>query len=236
MEEDEPVSFWPRLIEGAMFDLKMPVSVVHGFARMLELERLGPITEKQRAAAQEIQKAVRRITDVVDALQGLASLHGAGWRVEMTAISLSQVLSEVGRLPEEGGKLLIGEGQGAIDVRTQAEHDQVMGALPLVRRAFVGLVRIVAFDQLNGERPLSIWIVDSPTASELWVVLAATDQVREAVRTPRESLSPLRWTPRGLSMDVPFAREIVQAHGGQLLALPEGIPGIVVALPKRSMT
>jgi signal transduction histidine kinase len=236
MEENEPVSVWPLLVAGAMFDLKTPISIVNGYGRMLERERCGPITEKQRTAAQAIQHAARQISEVVDALQGLASLQGAGWRVEMTTISLRQVLSEVGRLPAEGGKLLIDERQGSIDVRIQAEHDEVIGALALVRRALVGLVRIVAFDQLNGERPLSIWIVDSPTASELWIVLAATDQIREAVRAPRESLSPLRWTPRGWSMDLPFASGIVQAHGGQLLALPEGIPGMVVALPKLSAT
>jgi hypothetical protein len=33
-------------------------------------------------------------------------------------------------------------------------------------------------------------------------------------------------------MDWPFASEIVRAHGGELLALPEGIPGAVVILPK----
>ncbi len=211
------------------------MTVVNGYARMLDAEKCGPVTEKQRAVLGEIQKAVSKIQDVVDALQGLASLHGEGWRIEMTTISLRQVLSEICSLQAEGGKLLIDERQGSIDVRTQTQHDEFLGALPLVRRALVGLVRIVAIHQLNGERPLSIWIVESPKASELWVVLAATDQIREAVRHRRESLSPLRWTPRGWSMDLPFASGIVQAHGGQLLALPEGIPGMVVALPKLSV-
>src|SRR5881392_755953 len=136
MEEDEPLSVWPRLIAGAMCDLKHPINVVNGYGRMLELERCGPITEKQRASAQGIQQAACQIREVVDALEGLASLHRAGWRVEMTTISLRQVLAEGGRLP-------IGERQGSIDVRIQAEHDEVVGALALVRRALVGLVRIV---------------------------------------------------------------------------------------------
>jgi hypothetical protein len=37
-------------------------------------------------------------------------------------------------------------------------------------------------------------------------------------------------------MDLPFAGAIVRAHGGQLLALPEGTPGAVVALPRPAGT
>jgi signal transduction histidine kinase len=225
MSEDNPSTNWPGLVAGGMFQLRSPLSVVQGYVRMFEVERFGPVTEEQRRAFQAIQQAAREIAAIVNALDGLASLEGAGWRIDKASISLGKLLSEVAGLPWH-------QNVAPYDIRTAAEDDTVTGVFSLLRHALAGLARSVAWDQLNGERPLSIWVVDPPVGSERWIVLAATDQIQEAVQTSRESLSPFDERPNRGTMDLFFAGGIVRAHGGQLLALPTGVSGAVVALPR----
>jgi light-regulated signal transduction histidine kinase (bacteriophytochrome) len=225
MSEGNRITNWPSLVAGAMFDLKTPMAIVRGYLRMLENERLGPVTEKQRASFQEIQKATLGIVEILNDLDGLASLQGGGWSIDKASVSIGKLLSEVAGLP-----LL--QHVAPVDIRIGAEHDAVTGVFRLLRQALAKLAHFIAWHQLRGERPLSIWLVDPPAASDLWIVLAATDQIQSAVKTSRDSLLPFAERQGPMSMNLPFAGAIVRAHGGELVALPTGVPGAVVVLPR----
>jgi hypothetical protein len=226
MGKVNPATNWVWLVSGAMFEMKTPLSVVDGYARMLESEKIGAVTEKQRDALRALRKAAGDVREIVHALEGLASLEGAWPRIETERVPLGPLLTEV-------ADLWFFERCRPIDVRVSDQHDEVIGARRLLQRAVAGLCRWVVLDQFGiNERPLSIWVVDRLAASERWIVLAATDDIREAVEVRRESLTPFDHRPRGLSMDLPFADGIVRAHGGQLFALPGGMVGAVVALPR----
>jgi len=227
MEKINPATDWVWLVSGAMFEVKTPLSVVEGYARLLEKEKVGPLTEKQRGVLQALQKAVGDVREILQALAGLASLEGAWPGIERVRVPLAPLLTEVAGLP-------FLERRGPVDVRVKDQHIEVMGAGPLLRRAIAGLARWVVWEQFQDDRPLSIWIVDPLAVSELWIVLAATDDIQEAVKMPHETLTPLGDPARRLSMDLPFAHGIVRAHGGQILALPGGMHGAVVTLPRSS--
>jgi signal transduction histidine kinase len=228
MSEDRPSTNWPWLVAGGMFELRTMISVVLGSVALLNSERAGPLTEQQRTFLQHIRQSTGQISDMVEALAGLASFEGA-WSTsnsEKESVSLGKLLSEVGDLP-------VLQHAGRVDVRAHGQLHEIIAAPRLLLDALAGLARFVACDQLQGKRPLSIWIVDRLAASERWIVLAASEQIQEAVKTPRERLTLLNERAgRSLSMDLPFAGAIVRAHGGELLALPEGTPGAVVTLPR----
>ena len=232
MSEDRPTTNWPWLVAGGMFDLQSPINAVQGYVGMLTSDRFGPLTEEQRSRClQQIRQTTGQISQIVEALAGLASLEGA-WSTSTSSkgsVSLGKLLSEVADLP-------FLQDAGRVDVRAHGQHDEVIGAPRLLSRAFAGLARSLAFDQLGGKRPLSIWIVDPLATSEIWIVLAAPEQKQEAAKTPRERLTLLDERAGRLSMDLPFAGAIIRLHGGQLLALPEGTPGAVVALPRPAGT
>ena len=222
-----PATNWVWLVSAAMFDVKGPLSVVEGYARLLEIERIGAVTEKQRDALRSLQKAAGDVREIVQALAGLASLEGAWPGIERVRVPLAPLLTEVAGLPflERGGP---------VDVRVRDQRSEVIGVRHLLQRAVAGLARWVVWEKAQDERPLSIWVVDTLAASELWIVLAATDDIREAVEMPHESLTALDDRQGRVSMDLPFANGIVRAHGGQLLALPAGMQGAVVTLPRPS--
>jgi light-regulated signal transduction histidine kinase (bacteriophytochrome) len=226
MNEDRPTTNWPWLVAGGMFELRAPINVVAGYTAILE--RSGPLTEQQRSFLQQIQQTTRRISQIVEALAGLASLEGA-WSTSSSrkeSVSLRKLLSEVADHP-----LL--QNAVRVDVRAHGQHDEIIAAPRLLCRALAGLaLRVAVYQLVEDKRSLSIWIVDPPAALETWIVLAPPEQIQEAVKTPRESLTLLDEGAGPVSMDLPFAGAIVRAHGGQLLGLPEGTPGAVVALPR----
>jgi signal transduction histidine kinase len=198
MSEDGFTRDWPGLIAGGMFDLKTPVVVVQGYVRLLNSERGGPLTEQQCTYLQAAEHASRQISQIVVALAGLASLQGA-WSTSKSwkeNVSLCKLLAEVADLPflQEAAR---------VDVQALGQYDEVIAAPRLLSPALVGLARFVARDQRKGERPLSIWIVDPLAAPERCIVPAATEQIQEAVKTPRERLTFCDERAWRLSMDCP---------------------------------
>ena len=180
---------------------------------------------RSNATLYNLFKAACDIRETVEALAGLASMEGAWPGIDMGRIPLGKLLTEVAGLPFLSAR-------PSHRHSSNDHHDDVRGAGRLLQRALAGLARLVIWDQFTSERPLSIWVVEPLVATERWIVLAATDQIQEAVETPRERLSPLDDRPGRMSMDLPFAGGIVRAHGGQLLALPGGMQGAVVTLPR----
>ena len=63
--------------------------------------------------------------------------------------------------------------------------------------------------------------------------MAAADQIQEAAACPRERLLPLTQRQTAF-LDLPFASRVVREHGGQLLALPEGLSGAIIVLRRPS--
>jgi hypothetical protein len=93
-------------------------------------------------------------------------------------------------------------------------------------------VRFV-FQLSNREQPVSIRVLDCPDAAERWIVVAVTQAIENAIRSPREALTPLPDRRHGyLMFDVLFANRVVRAHGGEVFALPAEKSGVVVAIPR----
>src|SRR4029079_6094205 len=133
-----PATNWVWLVSAAMFDVKGPLSVVEGYARLLEIERIGAVTEKQRDALRSLQKAAGDVREILQALAGLASLEGAWPGIERVRVPLAPLLTEVAGLP-----FLVR--RRPVHVRLKDQHIQVRGAGPLLRRAIAGLARWVVW-------------------------------------------------------------------------------------------
>jgi len=120
-----PATNWVWLVSAAMFDVKGPLSVVEGYARLLEIERIGAVTEKQRDALRSLQKAAGDVREIVQALAGLASLEGAWPGIERVRVPLAPLLTEVAGLPflERGGP---------VDVRVRDQRSEVIGVCYLL--------------------------------------------------------------------------------------------------------
>ncbi len=226
MSNDPSPSDWPYLVKAGMFELRTPLHAVGGYARLLQLEQLGPLTDKQRTALQAVTQYVSAIWARVHQMEQLSELdRPVGKSQSKEDVALGQLLLEVaaGAPPVEAGT--------PVDVRTTLGQDNVVAHAGALRQALTGVVRSVMWDQLRSQEPLSIWVVDPVGTDERWIVIAAQDRIQEAAAVPSAKLSPLN-EPSRLTLDVAFARRVIAAHKGRLLSLPEGLSGAVIALPR----
>ena len=224
MADDPVTDDWRDLMKVVVLEIRNPLSAALGYARMLHTERVGPLTETQQHCLTELLSALAKIGGVADAVYALSRPESSVQ--SLNAISVQSALSRVfADLPPH----LI-ESFGPFDLRVVAASDDVMGS-PLIAKAFHHAVTGVFREVVTGVQPYSVWVVDPPDVPERWIVMAASDQIQEAAACPRERLVPLREGRRNF-LDLPFAGRIVRAHGGQLLALPEGLSGAIIALQR----
>jgi hypothetical protein len=99
MSEENSTTNWPGLVAAGMDNLHDRMAAVRGYVRMLETERSGPLTEKQRSALQGTQDIVRAVLEIVEALYRLAAWEDQGGPNNRANISLGKLLSEVAGSP-----------------------------------------------------------------------------------------------------------------------------------------
>lgn len=224
MSSDHVTGDWRDLIKVTVFELRNPLSVALGYARMLHTERVGPLTEKQQHCVKELLRALKGIQQVANTVSALSQPESSVQ--SLRAISSQSLLARV--LAELPPHLI--ESFGPFDLRVIAANDEVMGS-SLLAEGFQHAVTGVFRELVTSVQPYRIWIVDPPEVLERWIVIAACDHIQEAAVCPRERLVPLS-ERKSTFLDLPFAGRIVREHGGQLLALPEGLSGVVIALQR----
>jgi hypothetical protein len=220
----------PAVVKHGLLDLWSCCRVVHGYSRLLQSDRLGPMTEPQQHVVAQlvgIGPKFGRILSQIERLLVLEDPDDAGRWQRNERIALGPLLSEA--VAEIDAAYL--EPMGPVDIQADAGEYSVSGNYESLKWALSRIVRFQGWLMLD-KRGLSIRIVDPPHVPERWIVLAPTENIKESIRHPRHSLTPLPDYYRGhLHFDLAFGNRIIRAYGGEILALP-GELGVVVALPR----
>ena len=61
MADDPVTDDWRDLMKVVVLEIRNPLSVSLGYARMIHTERLGPLTEKQQRCLTELLQHLRRL-------------------------------------------------------------------------------------------------------------------------------------------------------------------------------
>ena len=85
-----------RLIRGMSHDLKNPLSVIDGYAELLEMGLRGPLTAEQQHTIARIRAAVRSLLATVVELVDLASAQAGLLRLERELIAVGPLMRELG--------------------------------------------------------------------------------------------------------------------------------------------
>jgi signal transduction histidine kinase len=206
-------------------ELSTPLTPLAGYIKILQAERLGPLSPQQRKVVESLAAAATKLTRIVDNLADFASL-GAGpaaitpSRVDPDAMA-EEVVSEA-KEAARGARLHIelrpsGGGPVVADARKlrQALANVVQNAVKFSPHGGEVLVEVV---RLAGKLRFSVYDqgpgVPAQAMERIFEPLHQSERVGEA-RLP------------GSGLGLPVARRIAEAHGGRMLveSPPHSQPG-----------
>jgi signal transduction histidine kinase len=82
----------------AAHDLKTPLSILNGYVELLQSEKLGPITERQREVLKDMRDSGKRLQQFIQDFLTFSALETGGLRMQFETGNINDTLSEVCRL------------------------------------------------------------------------------------------------------------------------------------------
>lgn len=202
-----------RAFDLFIHDLRGPLSVAHGYLRLLREQRLPSEEERARAVTQTAEALGRISRLCADASSLVHSYDGAplaGTRVPAKMLADQLSLAVQGRLPAS--------------INGIPETGMLrLASLDSVASAMAAIVTAVAGARPGPDRTVTI----DAAALELRVRLGAADEQRLLADGPRHAFDP--WRGHGLA--IPCACRTLERNGGMVWSV-EGRQGVVgLALP-----
>jgi signal transduction histidine kinase len=85
-------------LASAAHDLKTPLSILNGYVELLQSEKLGPISDRQRDVLRDMQSSGKRLQDFIQDFLTYSVLETGGLRMHFAPGNINDCLSEVCRL------------------------------------------------------------------------------------------------------------------------------------------
>ena len=85
-------------LASAAHDLKTPLSILNGYVELLQSEKLGPVTERQREVLRDMQASGKRLQLFIQDFLTFSALETGGLRMKFEPGNINDCLSEVCRL------------------------------------------------------------------------------------------------------------------------------------------
>src|SRR6202051_4688463 len=82
----------------AAHDLKTPLAILKGYVELLQSEKLGPISERQREVLRDMQASGKRLQQFIQDFLTYSALETGGLKMQYAMGNINQCLSEVCRL------------------------------------------------------------------------------------------------------------------------------------------
>jgi signal transduction histidine kinase len=201
-------------------EIRNPISVILGYVRMLASERLGPLTDAQRKAVEEIGNSTGKLAGIADEMSSLARLLAGGTkfvraRVELAALIAAEIPS-VTPLPDRqvGIRVIDGAPAAAVNGDAMRLRTTFNSLMYSHRRELITSDELcVAIDRdTEGDRPA------------IRVTIGGDDRIEELRRIPPSALAPLVEFRSGLGYRLSIARQVIEAHGGGIFSKTEPGP------------
>src|ERR1700683_3833685 len=82
----------------AAHDLKTPLAILNGYVELLQSEKLGPISERQREVLQEMEASGKRLQQFIQDFLTYSALETGGLKMQFAVGNINECLSEVCRM------------------------------------------------------------------------------------------------------------------------------------------
>lgn len=85
-------------LASAAHDLKTPLAIMNGYVELLQSEKLGPVSERQREVLRDMEASGKRLQQFIQDFLTYSVLETGGLRMQFVQGNINECLSEVCRL------------------------------------------------------------------------------------------------------------------------------------------
>ncbi len=203
-------------------ELKVPMTSIQGYARLLLMGAGGPVTDQQKEFINVILRNVERMSALVSDLLDLARIEAGRIRISPRPVSLSKVVQEALRSVEAE----IARRKHKVEVDVPPDLPEVLADPMRLMQVLINLLSNAYKYTPDGGR-IRVWAEvhgDAQDGKERWVVCAVQDsgvgiasQDLERIFQPFTRVqNPQTGREAGTGLGLSITRSIVELHGGHI--------------------
>jgi signal transduction histidine kinase len=205
---------WAELFSVMVHDVRTPMTVVAGYVDMLMKERFGPLTDKQRQILEEVQKSCGRVSTLLKEGSELTSIERKTTSIHRRDANLRDVLrAAIAQLPP------LPDREVHVDLQTGSGDGAFRADAPRLANAFSALIAGLRREVVTTDRLL---VRERPTGDGFEIRIGDEETVATLDGASITDLPIFNEWRGGSGMSLAVARRILNAHGGHLVAPPDG--------------
>lgn len=205
-----------ELLSHISHDLKNPLATMKAYISLMEREKLGELTEKQRHAVEVCQRNADRLSRLISDLMLLSRLKAGDMKLNEKPFGLKAIAEEV----MQATSPIALQGQISIELQRSGEVF-VRGDRERITEAFANIVEQAIYATPNGGRVL----VEVGTDEAGFARVVVIDQGPEMSAQELGHLFDSYYRGAGPrtrrpGLGLPIAAKIIRLHGGRVAATP----------------
>jgi phosphoserine phosphatase RsbU/P len=207
-----------RALATLSHDLRSPLNAIDSYAELLEMEILGPVTDRQREALGRIRFSGRHLLAVLQNVLEMARIESGTLQIHPTVVDLTQVVEEAADMVRHSAaaknqRLIIEDGYPVI---ARADADRI-------RQVLVNLVgNAIKYTPMDGT--IRVRIGRQEAEGRTWGTISVVDDGHgipdrdlEAIFRPYYRVERSRAdAPEGAGLGLAISRELVRQMGGDI--------------------
>jgi signal transduction histidine kinase len=199
---------------------------IMGWVRMLQGDRMGPLTEKQRHVLQETFKTAARLSPLADELSDLSRLAVG------SAVFHKGTLDVAALIAQESGLLTLPDHREiSVVFHNRAPGATVNADRARLTAAFKSLLIALGRELVSDELSVSLQRVTRDGRPMLQITIAGDGRLDQLEKSQAADLTAFDWHLRGgMGLKLPIAERVVEAHEGQLRSPADGTKSSAIVL------
>jgi len=204
-----------EFVSTASHELRTPMTSIKGYADLLLMGAMGPLTEGQEHFLGIIKSNVDRLVMLVNDLLDLSRIETGRMELKLQPLHLGRVVSDV-----------VASIQGLSSRKKLNLQVQIEPDLPVVRGDYQRLVQVVTnlvdnacrYTPDGGEVTVSVYTIDGAVqvdVTDTGIGISPEDQEKIFDRFFRAD-HPLVRDTRGTGLGLPIVKSLVEMHGGRV--------------------
>ena len=218
-----------EFVQNVSYQLRSPLTTILGYAELLESERPGPLSDKQREQVDSILSAADHLSKVIDNILDLAMIEAGKMELELSSFSLRSAM--------EGAVDLVVSSALNTKVRVEILCDDRIGNIHADERRikqvlFNLLTNALRFTGAGGHIKIE---ASKPVPSENIIRLAVSDNGKGIAPDRQSSVfDSFISDTRGAGLGLALVRSFVELHGGdvKIKSAPGAGTSVICQLPE----